>query len=70
MFLTLLFLKQIIYSRIPSPFSRVRDFGLGNMGFSVGVSSVGLRLGVFYVVVYGSAGGSILWVLGLGFLVS
>ena len=30
---------------------------------------MGLRLGVFYVVVYGSSGGSILWVLGLGFLV-
>ena len=30
---------------------------------------MGLRLGVFYVVVYGSSSGSILWVLGLGFLV-
>ena len=29
-----------------------------------------LRLGFLYVVVYGSSGGSIMWVLGLGFLVS
>ena len=30
---------------------------------------VGLRSGFFYVVVYVSSSGSILWVLGLGFLV-
>ena len=30
---------------------------------------MGLRLGFFYGVVYGSSGGSIMWVLGLGFLV-
>ena len=30
---------------------------------------MGLRLGVFFVVVYCSSSGSILWVLGLGFLV-
>ena len=29
---------------------------------------MGLRLGVFYVVVYGSSGGSMVWVFGLGFL--
>ena len=30
---------------------------------------MGLRLGFFYVAVYGSSGGSIVWVFGLGFLV-
>ena len=30
---------------------------------------MGVRVGFFYVVVYGSSGGSFLWVFGLGFLV-
>ena len=30
---------------------------------------MGLRLGFFYVVVYSSSGGSIMWVFGLGSLV-
>ena len=31
---------------------------------------MGLRLRLFYVVVSGSSGGSMMWVLGLGILVS
>ena len=37
-----MFLKQIIYSRIP-----FRDFGLGNMGFSVGGIVYGVEVGGF-----------------------
>ena len=36
----------------------------------MGVRVYGVEVGVFYVVVYGSSGGSIMWVLGLGILVS
>ena len=39
--------------------SRVRDFGLGNMGFSMGVSVYGVEVRVFY----GVMGSSIVWVL-------
>ena len=35
----------------------------------MGVRVYGVEVGFFYVVVYGSSGGSILWVLGLEILV-
>ena len=35
------------YLRKPFPFSRVRDFGLGNMGFSMGVLVYGVEVGGF-----------------------
>ena len=57
------FLFKIFYWRIPFPFSRVRDFGLGNMAFLWGYWYMELRLGFFYVVVYGS----LVWVLSCGF---
>ena len=48
--------------RRPFPFSRVRYFGLGTMGFSIGV----LVYGVEYAIFYGGVGGMvfIMWVLG------
>ena len=41
---------------------------MDTIGFFYGGAglSMGLRLLFFYVVVYGSSGGSIMWVLGLG----
>ena len=38
------------------------EYGLGNMGFSMGVRVYGFEVGVFYVVVYGS----LVWVLQVG----
>ena len=42
--------------------SRVRDFGLGNMGFVWGYWSMGLSMIFFYGVV----GSSMIWVLQVG----
>ena len=49
--------------KLAKVYESVFDFGLGNMVFLWGYRSIGLRLGVFYVVVYESFSGSIMWVL-------
>ena len=56
----------LFYYRIPFPFSRVREYGLGIWVFLSGYWCMRFRVGFFYVVVYGSSSGSIMWVLGIG----
>ena len=58
----------MFYERIPCPFTRVRDFGLGNMVFSLGVLVYGVEFdfflwgyGWFHSMVF------IMWVLGWDF---